>query len=152
MIRSVLFLALTTLVAVTSTVSAQPAKKAPWRLALVCASSSPTMNNLIDLAQAKLSADDGLELLERKAVSKILAEQKLSLSGLVDSNFAVKTGKLLNVNAFAIIEADPLGKEALGLVIYDADTGIKWHDATLAAGSLDQQVEALARAVRGVAK
>src|SRR5207302_1807453 len=115
--------------------AAQPAKKdAPWRIALVCASSSATMNNLLDLAEVKLSADDGLVLLDRKAVSKVLAEQKLSLSGLVDSNFAVQTGKLLNANAFALIEADPLGKEALGLVIYDADAGIKWHDATLAAG------------------
>ncbi len=153
MFRATIFLALTVLLGLTSTAPAQPAKKGtPWRIALVCASTSATMNNLLDLAEAKLSTDDGLVLLDRKAVSKILTEQKLSLSGLVDSSFAVNTGKLLNANAFAIVEADPLGKEALGLVIYDADTGIKWHDATLAAGAFDQQVEAITQAVRGIVK
>ena len=51
------------------------------------------MNSLLDLAQARLSADGDLELLERKAVSKILAEQKLNLSDLVDSNFLIETGE-----------------------------------------------------------
>src|ERR1019366_1377073 len=153
MIRSAFIYSLTMVLVFATSAAAQPAKKdVPWRIALICASSSATMNNLLDLAEAKLSADDGLVLLDRKAVSKLLAEQKLSLSGLVDSNFAVNTGKLLNANVFALVEADPLGKEALGLVIYDADAGIKWHDATLAAGTLDQQVEAIAQAVRGVAK
>ena len=93
---------------------AQEAK--PWRLALASAATGEPINNLLDLTQAKLSAEPKLELLERKAIAKLLAEQKLSLSGLVDANSAVKVGKILRADAFALIEADSTGKEALGLV------------------------------------
>src|SRR5205823_5653397 len=67
----------------------------PWRLALVSSSPSEPINNLLELAQAKLSREPNLELLERQTIRKLLAEQQLSLSGLVDSNRAVEVGKLL---------------------------------------------------------
>lgn len=124
----------------------------PWRLALACSSTSENANNLLDLVQAKLSAEANLELLDRKTIRRILGEQKVSLSGLVDANMAVQIGKLLRADTFALLETDPLGKEVLGLVIYDTVTGIKWLDQTLASGTMNKQVEAVVAGVRSVAK
>jgi hypothetical protein len=136
-----------------NSVGAQPAAKEPGkarplaRIALVSSGTSDNVGALLDLAQAKISAQPGVELLDRQAMTRILQEQKLSLSGLVDASTAVRAGKLLSVDLFAFVEADPASKDALGLVVYDAATGVKLHDASLPAGKLDEQIEAIAGGV-----
>lgn len=105
-----------------ASVDAQAAAKEPGkangpvRIALVSSGTGESINALLDLAHAKVSMQSGVELLDRQAMTRILQEQKLSLSGLVDANTAVTAGKLLSVDLFALVEADPAGKGALGLM------------------------------------
>jgi hypothetical protein len=115
------------------------------RLALV-STERGTLLNLLDLAEAKISPD--VQLVERRALDAVLAEQKLSLSGFVRHDQVVQVGKLLGAELFAVVEADKLKKEAIGLVIFDAHTGVRLWDATLPAGSLDSAADAVSLAVR----
>src|SRR5262245_46255986 len=92
---------------------------AATKVALVTKETSDSTKTLLELAQVELSAEKSIDLLERQAIDRVLAEQKLSLSGLVDANTAVKVGKLLGVDVFAVLEMGG-NKEALGVVVYDA--------------------------------
>lgn len=121
------------------------------RVALVSSATGPSVNSLLDLAHVKVSMQPGVELLDRQAMAKILREQNLSLSGLVDANTAAAAGKLLSVELFALVEADPITKEALGLIVYDAATGVKLHDAALPTGKLDEQIDAVSSGIRRAA-
>jgi hypothetical protein len=57
--------------------------------------------------EAALTQEKEITLLERAEVRKILAEQKLSASGLSDPATAVKLGKLLSVEMFLFLERVP---------------------------------------------
>ena len=46
-------------------------------------------------------------MLERQRVDRLLAEQGLSLGGLVDADRAVKVGKVLAADLLAIVESSP---------------------------------------------
>jgi hypothetical protein len=48
-----------------------------------------------DILSARLSLESSLTVLERASLGKVLAEQKLSLSGLVDAKDAARAGRLL---------------------------------------------------------
>src|SRR4051812_22376790 len=80
---------------------AEPAK--PVRLALVSTDKGDSIRNVLTLAEAKLSEVPAVQLLERQAVDRVLAEQKLSLSGVVATEQALTIGKLLSVNLFAVL-------------------------------------------------
>ena len=140
-----------------ASVDAQATAKEPGkangrvRIALVSSGTGEGINSLLDLAQAKVSMQAGVELLDRQAMTRILQEQKLSLSGLVDANTAVTAGKLLSVDLFALVESDPAGKQGLGLIIFDVATGVKLHDAALPTAKLDEQIEAVNSGVRRAA-
>src|ERR1019366_156967 len=62
------------------------ASKGTPRLALVGANRNPEIANLLTLAEVKLSAGADVEILDRNTVDRVLAEQKLSLSGFVKSD------------------------------------------------------------------
>lgn len=53
-----------------------------------------------DMLQVNLSAFEKLKLVERDDLLAVLAEQKLTLSGLADPATAVKVGKLIGANRF----------------------------------------------------
>jgi len=52
-------------------------------------------SQLADILTARLSIEDGIELVERARLGKIIEEQKLKLVGIVDQDQAVKVGKLV---------------------------------------------------------
>jgi hypothetical protein len=108
-------------------------------VALVSADKSETIRNILALAEVKLSDAGGIALLERQAVDKVLAEQKLSLSGLVASDHAVAVGKLLGVELFAVLEPGA-DKDSVGLVVFDGQTGARLWDAALPGGGVDAAV------------
>ena len=118
------------------------------QVALVSSDKSEAIRNVLTLAEAKLSQTPGIKLLERQGIDKILAEQKLSLSGVVATDQALTIGKLLSVDLFAVVEAGLDKKEAAGLVIFDAKTGVRLWDAALPSGTLDLTVTATVEAVR----
>jgi hypothetical protein len=118
------------------------------RVALVCPDKSEGIRNVQTLAEAKLSQTPGVQLLERQAIDKVLAEQKLTVSGVVSTDQALAVGKLLSVDLFAILEPGPDKKEVTGLVIFDARTGVRLWDAAMPLGTLEETVTATEGAVR----
>jgi tetratricopeptide (TPR) repeat protein len=61
---------------------------------------------LVSLLEVELSQKEGINLLERAAIDKILEEQQLSASGLLDRNTTIKIGKLLRADAFIILSME----------------------------------------------
>jgi hypothetical protein len=131
--------------------AADPAPvKAPKnaKVALLTKETSNSAKALLDLAQVELSNDKSMALLDRQSIDRVLAEQKLNLSGLVDANMAVQVGKLLGVDLFAIVEPGGKNGDALGIIVYDAVSGIKYVDQTISEQDLPQQVKDVAAATR----
>jgi hypothetical protein len=124
---------------------------APPRLALVSTTLTPAIQNILTLAEAKISTDSAVQLVDRREIDKILAEQKLSTAGFVKEDQVLKVGRLLGVNLFAVLEAAPNSKEVVGLVIFDAATGTRVWDAAVPQDSLDAMTAGVKKAVQGAA-
>jgi hypothetical protein len=122
--------------------------RAGTRLALVSSGHGERVQQVLALAEARLGQERAIELLDRRAIDRVLSEQQLTLTGLVDGNQAVALGKILAVDLFAVVETAPAGKEPLGLIIFDARTGVRLWDAALPGGGLDQSVATITGAVR----
>ncbi len=71
---------------------------------------------LVSLLEVELSQKEGINLLERAAIDKILEEQKLSAAGLQDRNTAIKIGKLLRADAFIILSLENQSEESGDLI------------------------------------
>lgn len=56
-------------------------------------------SQMATLVQSKLIETNYFEIIERDKISRILEEQNMSMSGVVDDNTAVELGKLLGVDA-----------------------------------------------------
>jgi len=98
------------------------------RVAIISTGQTSTLKNIAAVAEAELSADDNFTLLERGQIDRVLAEQKLSLTGAVDSASAIQVGKILATDLLVILEAQPDSTE-FGVVIFDPVTGIQLWDA-----------------------
>ncbi|HEY7158295.1 MAG TPA: hypothetical protein VH575_30360 [Gemmataceae bacterium] len=125
----------------------QDKENGPVRIALVSAEKGETLVKVLTVAEAKLTELPGVEMLERSAIDRVLAEHKLTLSGLVAADQAVAIGKLLTVDLFAVLDAGSDAKEVGGLVIFDAHTGVRLWDAALPAGKFDATVRGVVDAV-----
>jgi hypothetical protein len=122
----------------------------PVKLALVPAQHRPAVLGVLELVQAELSSEKRLQLLERRQIEKALKEQAVSLSGLVDASTAVRAGQILGADLFGVLESDD--KEAVGLVVYDAATGVTLADVSLPTGEAAARAAAVADAVRAALK
>jgi len=120
----------------------------PLKIALVSNEKGDALRNVLTLAEAKLTDVPGLQVLERETINRVLTEQKLSLSGLVATDQVLTVGKLLAVDLFAILEAGLDKKEAAGLIVFDARTGVRLWDAALRPGNLDEVVAATVAAIQ----
>src|SRR5262245_30641285 len=133
--------------------------EAATRIALITNEPSPDTDVVLDLAESELGREADLELLDRKNVVKVLAEQKLALSGLVDPEQAIKAGKMLNVDLFVVVESEPEIKPAdknrkkrlLGLCALDSRTGVRLWDSALAPGDVTETAAQIASALKGAA-
>ncbi len=105
------------------------------------------INAAIDLATVRLSSASDFTLLERKEIDRVLDEHKLSLGGLVNAEQAVSAGKLLTVDLFAVVETAEQGKLASGLVVFDAQSGLRLADETLA-GNADVLADRIVQSLR----
>ncbi len=126
--------------------------QAATRVALVVSPGAPEVRSVMDLATAELSKESGVELLERAAIDRVLTEQKLTLGSVADAGQAVAAGKILSADVLAVVEVAPDGKAALGLVVFDAKTGLRLWDAALPAGALDKQVVGVVDGLKGALK
>lgn len=61
---------------------------------------------LVSLLEVELSRIEGVKLLERAEIEKILAEHQLSVAGLLDRSSAIKLGRLLRADAFLLLSAE----------------------------------------------
>ena len=116
-------------------------------MALVGTDKTEILTNALTLAEAKLSQVPGVRLLERQNIDRVLAEQKLNLSGLIATEQVLTLSKLLAVDLFAVVEVNADKKELSGLVIFEAGTGVRLWDAALPSGDLDQSVTAIVDAL-----
>jgi hypothetical protein len=121
---------------------------AETRVALVSTCGGEAGQNVLALAEAKLSMGKDVALVERALVERVLDEQKLTRCGLSDSAQALAVGKLLGVQVFAAVETFPGSQEALGLVAFDAMSGVRLWDATLPAGGPEKTADGIVAAVR----
>jgi hypothetical protein len=117
------------------------------RLALVATVTEKTDQQAIDLATAELSSDQDIQLLDRESINSVLAEQKLSLSGLVDDDRVIQVGKLLKADLFAIVENDAKETGGYSLVVFDTTSGLRLMDSAIT-GPHDQVGQAVAAAIR----
>ena len=124
---------------------------AATHVALVTTGSTEAAAQTIALATAQFSADpNDIELLDRQAVNAIIREQKLSLSGLVDQEKMIQVGKLVKADLFAVVDTDPSGGQALGLVIFDTATGLRLWDGAIS-GNPEPAATSIHSAIRAAA-
>lgn len=107
------------------------------RLAIV-PGGDPKPIELLTLAEAKLFELNGIELVERTEIGKVLAEQKLS--GLFNASNAVELGRILKVEIFAVLETT-------SIIVFDTKTGLRFVDETLPE-NLDEAVQMVSNAVK----
>jgi len=101
--------------------------KRPVRLALGSLGLADDDQNgrLSDLILTDLSGAQGLNLVERQNLEKVLGELNLSWSGLVRANDAVRAGKLLKADWFLLgTGAKISGTNSIVIRVVDARTGI----------------------------
>jgi hypothetical protein len=123
------------------------AKDAAARVALVSAGGGETGKDVLMLAESRLSGEPAVTLLDRREVLRVLQEQKLTISGLGGSQQAIAVGKILRVEAFAVLEMAPGEKQPLGLVVFDADTGVRLQDVALPERGVEETAQKVADAV-----
>lgn len=125
---------------------------AATRIALVGIGRNDGGGNVLDLATALLGKDTDLQLLDRAEADRVLREQEFSLAGMVRAEDAVKAGQLLHVDLFAVLEGaltnEVEDSSSLGLVVFDAKSGVRYADSALLASNTVSAASALAMAVR----
>jgi hypothetical protein len=121
--------------------------RAATSVALVSTCASDTGKNMLALAEARLSGEKAIVLVERSQVERILQEWKLWQCGLGDPNQALVAGRQLGVQVFAMLEVLPGESNALGLVCFDAGTGVRLADVTLPVAGLDAAVDSIVTTV-----
>lgn len=105
---------------------------ATTRIAIVSEPKTPVE----DLIVAKLSAEKDIELLERSEISKTLLEQKISATGIEETQI-LSLGKMLKTDLFAVIQADEKNIP-IGLIVFDAETGVRYWDSAFPETDMDK--------------
>ena len=135
---------------------AAAAAEAGTRVALVSEPDNGEVANVLHLAAAKLSQDKETELVDRDSIRRVLQEQRLSLAGQIDPSNVVKAGRLLGVDLFAVVDMitqnnaanDVASELAVGLVVFDARTGVRLCDTALSAPGAEPLAALVADNVR----
>ncbi len=80
---------------------------------------------MAEILTARLSVEDSFQLVERSGMSKIFAEQKLKLVGLVDQGQAAKVGKLLGAKLMVMGKAFVMDKKLMIVTkVVGVETGL----------------------------
>lgn len=108
---------------------------AATRVAIV----SKASGELEDLLTVELSKIPDIELLERKEIRKVLKEQKV-VADVINFQQAFALGKILKTDLFIVIQKDKK-KKPIGLIIFDAHTGIRYWDSAFP----DEELEKTAK-------
>jgi len=115
--------------------------------------SSLTGERLAEALATKLVNLRRFRVIERSALDRVMAEQALNMSGMVDEGEAVELAKLVGADALVLGTHDSgLGSSRLGVRVIDTETGLTLgaHTSVLKWGALsgaDNALERLAIAV-----
>jgi hypothetical protein len=118
------------------------------RVALVSRTKSGNVGKTLDLATVSLASDTTMVLLDRQEIGRILAEQKLKMSGYVDAEEVSMLGRILKVQLFAVVENGTQGEGVSGFSVYDAATGLRYWDETLSVADLEKTAERIRQIVK----
>ncbi|MDD3117640.1 MAG: hypothetical protein PHQ27_00525 [Victivallales bacterium] len=86
----------------------------------------------------------GIHFIERKEIARVIAEQKLSQSGLVSPQTLARLGKILQAEIMVLLQP---GAGSPRLVIMAARTGIRLADTPLIRAAPEQQSAAIVQAL-----
>ncbi|MDH3582936.1 MAG: CsgG/HfaB family protein [Phycisphaerae bacterium] len=111
------------------------------RVAIVASGKAAAGPAVAALVEVELSQTDKVEVLERSQVEKVLNEQNVSYSGLVRANAAVIAGRMLGVDAMAVIEAGDEGG-VTGFRVFDIQSGARLVDE-----AVDGKQDAIAKQI-----
>lgn len=112
------------------------------RLALL----SSADENLTAVVEATLTGEQGIKLVDRADLKRALAEQKLSLGGLVGHEHAVSVGIMVTADVLATM--DPIESGGIAAVIFDAGTGRRLRDIMVAEKSAETTAIRLAAVIK----
>lgn len=101
---------------------------------------------IVSLAETLVGQQNGVQLIERQQIERVLREQQISLSGVVDAEHAIKVGRIVSADLLASVETSP-GSRAIGLVVFDAASGVRLSDRTITAADDGETAQAIANGV-----
>ncbi len=142
------------LLAVALTLLAPPGLQAAeiTRVAIVTTGpSAPPAEKLASHVIVQLTKDEKLEVLERTDVQRILSEQDLARRGINNAKDALQLGQTLEVDLFAVLQVDPAYENGVGLVCYDAHSGLRLWDGLVEGEKFEDRSASVASAVSGSA-
>lgn len=93
-------------------------------VAMAVADGGETGRAVLELAGAELCRQPGLVLVERLNVERLLKEQDLTKFGSGQSGQAYALNSMLGADVFAVLETDKEKKSTLGMLVYDANSGV----------------------------
>lgn len=101
-------------------------------------------NSVLDRLEVRMTQEKGVAVLERKEIDRILREQKLSASGLVERDSAVRLGQICRADLFLIVERF----STANLVEYrfqfiDTRTGLALGSHFLPAAAVEKDTEGI---------
>ena len=138
---------LITLLLATVSFSTSLVNASATRVAMLCAGDKEVGSDVLMLAEARLHREPAVTLLDRGEVERVLHEQKLKLWGVADSESILAVGKILRVEVFVVLEMLAHDKEPLGLVAFDAQTGVRLQDVAFPKRGLEQTAQSVANTV-----
>ena len=103
------------------------------------------------IIEASLAGDAKLALVDRSQLTKVLADQKLSLTGAVSPDQAVTVGRLVNADVLVCLDSIPAeaGRKALAVVAFDAHNGVRLRDRLIAEPTEEASASLGAAVVQG---
>jgi len=129
-----------------------PRAVAAHRVAIVGTDSGAEIVKLLDLAITEFSHSKTIEVLERAQIEQVLREQEVSLgNGVADAERAVKVGRLLRADLFAVLEGGG-PRQPFGVVVFDGQTGVRYADTALVASNVLSAAREVARVVEQAAQ
>ncbi len=108
----------------------------------------PADASAADLMMVSLSQLEGVQLVERAAITKVLNELQLNASGLVDPANAAKLSELNQADAILIVETSQPG-QALRVRLIETRTGVRLADEMASPADREQQCAAIAQRLHG---
>jgi hypothetical protein len=91
--------------------------------------SAASATSIASLVEAELSGKN-VQLVDRQSINRLLQEQYLSKTGLIDADHAVSAGKILSADLLAFVS---VSADSSTIIVFDANSGVRLDDATTGA-------------------